>query len=118
MEALVFDAVKRGTCTRECLEGVSLPTCLAAGPVVSPDLAPVEAPALGPAFSLFGTPAPASITSKSIAYSQAQVPITPHMGQPGTPVACTQCNSTVDQYKAVFNYQQQKDIRQSSCFCL
>lgn len=72
----MFDAVKGETCTRECLEGVSLPTCPAAGPVVSPDLAPVEAPALGPTISLYGAPAPASLTSKSIAYSQAQVSTT------------------------------------------
>ncbi|CAL8467725.1 g7263 [Coccomyxa elongata] len=76
VEALVFDAVKGETCTRECLEGVSLPTCPAAGLVVSPDLAPVEAPALGPTISLYGVPAPASLTSKSIAYSQAQVSTT------------------------------------------
>lgn len=60
VEALVFDAVKGGNCTRECLQGVSLPTCSAAA---APDLAPAPAPS----FSLYGAPAPLPATDDRIA---------------------------------------------------
>ncbi|KAK9909309.1 hypothetical protein WJX75_000310 [Coccomyxa subellipsoidea] len=60
VEALVFDAVKGGNCTRECLQGVSLPTCSAAA---VPDLAPAPAPS----FSLYGAPAPLPATADRIA---------------------------------------------------
>ncbi len=88
----MFNAVKGGNCTRECLEGVSLPTCPAAA---APDLAPAPAPG----FDLYGAPAPvAAVSSNRLAQLSTLSASTAQVMKvllPGLPDAIQSCKHSL-----------------------